>query len=76
MKFLQYNNMDTRQYFWRTTQQQEIDLVEDYQEKISAFEFKWGKSDKVRFSQTFTESYKGAETKIITPDNLGEFLLK
>lgn len=76
MKFLKYNNIDAKLYFWRTTQQQEIDLIEEHEAGLlKAFEFKWGKSDKTRFPQTFTEHYK-AETHVISPDNMEEFLLK
>ena len=76
MKFLHYNNLDAKQYFWRTTQQQEIDLIEEHEgDQLKAFEFKWSKNVKVRFPQTFTDNYPGSETFIISPDNLQEFLL-
>jgi predicted AAA+ superfamily ATPase len=75
VKFLRYNNIDAKQYFWRTTQQQEIDLIEDYEESLSAFEFKWGKTGKVRFPQTFTGNYPGSKTFVISPDNVEDFLL-
>ena len=75
MKFLRYNNMDVKQYFWRTTQQQEIDLIEDDGDKLSAFEFKWNKTGKVRFPQTFTDNYPNSTTQIISPDNIEDFLL-
>jgi predicted AAA+ superfamily ATPase len=77
MKFLNYNNIDAKQYFWRTTQQQEIDLIEEHEAgQLKAFEFKWGKNDKVRFPQTFTDNYLGAQTLVVSPDNLEEFILK
>jgi len=77
MKFLRYSNNDAKQYFWRTTQQQEIDLIEEHEGSIlKAFEFKWGKTEKTRFPQTFTENYPGSETAVISPDNLENFLLK
>lgn len=76
MKFLKYNDIDAKQYFWRTTQQQEIDLIEEYDETLSAYEFKWGKTEKVRFPQTFTDNYAGSKTFVISPDNVEEFLLK
>jgi predicted AAA+ superfamily ATPase len=75
MKFLRYSNIDAKMYFWRTTQQQEIDLIEEYQEEFSAYEFKWGKTGKVRFPQTFTENYRGAKTMAVSPDNIEDFLL-
>ena len=74
-KFLRYNNMDAKQHFWRTTQQQEIDLIEDDGENLSAYEFKWGKTEKVRFPQTFSDNYPGSKTFVISPDNLEDFLL-
>ncbi len=75
MKFLRYRNLDISQYFWRTTQQQEIDLIEDDGEQLTAFEFKWSTKSKVRFPQTFTDNYIGAKTFVITPDNVEDFLL-
>lgn len=75
MKYLRYNNKDSIQYFWRTTQQQEIDLIEEEQGKFSAYECKWGKSTKVRFPQTFTDNYPVITTQVITPENIEDFLL-
>ena len=60
----------------RAAQQQEIDLIEDNEGKLKAFEFKWGKSEKVRFPQTFTDNYKGVETFVVSQSNIEEFLLK
>ncbi len=75
MKFLRYQNIDVSHYFWRTTQQQEIDLIEESEDGLKAFEFKWGRNEKVRFPQTFTSNYSGAETFVITPENVDEFLM-
>lgn len=75
MKFLRYNNIDAGQYFWRTTKQQEIDLIEEYNGKLDAYEFKWNKNQKIRFPQTFTDNYPGSGSFGISPDNIEEFLL-
>ncbi len=75
MKYLRYNNKDTIQYFWRTTQQQEIDLIEEEQGKFTAYECKWGKNIKVRFPQTFTDNYPVTATYIVSPENIEDFLL-
>lgn len=75
IKFLRYNNIDASQYFWRTTKQQEIDLIEEHNGRLNAYEFKWSKNKKVRFPQTFTDNYPGSETFTISPDNVEEFLL-
>ena len=75
MKFLHYQGLSARQYFWRTTQQQEIDLIEDHGEQLEAYEFKWNNRRNVRFPQTFTANYAGAKTAVISPENLEDFLL-
>lgn len=71
-KSLQYAGHAAKHYFWRTTQQQEIDLIEEREDKLTAFEFKWNKNAKVKISRTFTENYQGSETQIVTPDNIEE----
>lgn len=75
LKFLQYQNMDAQHYFWRTTQQQEIDFIEEYDGKFHAFEFKWSKKAKSRFSSTFSNNYPNSQFKIISPENLEDFLM-
>ncbi len=75
LKYLHYNQISSNRYFWRTTQQQEIDYIEERNGKLFAFEFKWNKNAKPKFSKTFTENYKNSECKLITPDNFEEFVL-
>lgn len=75
MKLLRYNNSDAIQYFWRTTQQQEIDLIEENDGQFNAYKFKWNKDKKVRFPQTFTENYPNTKTHTVTPANIEDFLL-
>ncbi len=75
MKYLRYQNQDTTLYFWRTIQQQEVDLIEDDGENLSAYEFKWNSKAKVRFPQTFINNYPAAKTFVVTPANIEEFLL-
>jgi len=40
-KYLIYQNSNTKLYFWRTTQNQEIDLIEESSQSIAAIEIKW-----------------------------------
>jgi hypothetical protein len=75
MKLLRYQGKDARQYFWRTTQQQEIDLIEEMENEMTAYEIKWNPRERVRFSQTFIENYPVAKTATISPGNLEEFLM-
>jgi predicted AAA+ superfamily ATPase len=75
IKFLRYNNIDAKQYFWRTTQQQEIDLIEEYDEQWAAFEFKRNSKTKVRFPQTFTDNYLNSKMLVVSPATIEDFLL-
>tara|TARA_R110001599_G_scaffold83659_2_gene224769 strand:- start:21115 stop:22257 length:1143 start_codon:yes stop_codon:yes gene_type:complete len=61
-------------YFWRTTQQQEIDFIEETTQGLSAFEFKWNDKAKSKFSATFLNAYPNAKTMVITPQNRNDFL--
>lgn len=74
VKLLAYSRMNVNQYFWRTHAQQEIDYIEERNGQMSAYEFKWNPKAKARISQTFLKAYPGAESKIITPENMNEFL--
>ncbi len=74
MKLLHYNGIDAQRYFWRTTQQQEIDYVEDRGEKFFAYEFKWNDKKRVKFSKTFTQNYPVETTQCISPKNYEDFL--
>jgi uncharacterized protein len=73
MKYLKYNAADTKFYFWRTTQQQEIDLIEEAGNDLTAYEIKW-KNAKARLPLTFTTNYPAAKSAVITQENIEEFI--
>lgn len=75
-KFIANNDLDASCYFWRTTQQQEIDYIEEVNQEFRAFEFKWSPKSKARFSKTFLHSYPVISTNVINKDNYDEFLIK
>ncbi|TLV00327.1 ATP-binding protein [Dyadobacter luticola] len=75
-KLLNEKEMDAKIYFWRTTQQQEIDYIEQTGNQLRAIEFKWSAAAKKRFPSTFLEAYPHAKTEIITPENRDDFLTK
>lgn len=66
-------NRGVSMYFWRTHQQQEIDLIEDSGGKLSGFEFKWG-NKKSRIPQLFLKTYEGSSIFTVTPSNFFEFV--
>ncbi|MCD4680798.1 MAG: ATP-binding protein [Bacteroidales bacterium] len=74
LKFLNNSYKFVNRYFWRTTQQQEIDYIEDRDDKINAFEFKWRSNKKIKIPKTFSNAYPNAIIKTITPENYLEFL--
>jgi predicted AAA+ superfamily ATPase len=61
-------------YFWRTHSQKEIDLVEERDGALKAFEFKWKPSKKASIPKDFAETYPSSSFTVITPDNFWPFL--
>ena len=74
MKYLRYKEIYRSRYFWRTTQQQEIDYIEDDGKKLMAFEIKWNAKAKVKFPLTFLKAYPDNEVQFLNPDNYESFL--
>ncbi|MDP3314139.1 ATP-binding protein [Lutibacter sp.] len=72
-KINSYNNVGVKSFFWRTTQQQEIDYVETIADEINAYEFKWSSSKKVKLPKPFKENYKGS-FNLITKSNFRDFI--
>jgi predicted AAA+ superfamily ATPase len=73
-KYLSYHNSNTKIYFWRTTQNQEIDLIEESSQELLAVEIKWNPRRKKLFSKTFTGNYPDAKLSIITKDNYVNYI--
>ena len=68
---------ETREFFWRTTQQQEVDLVEESASGMKAFEFKWNpRKGKIAPPKTFRSAYPDADCRTITPQDILEFLFE
>ena len=64
-----------RHYFWRTTDQKEVDYLEESNDILNAWEFKWNKNSKGKIPLTFTNTYPKAQTAVITSENYDDFLL-
>jgi predicted AAA+ superfamily ATPase len=75
LKYRAYHPLYANVYFWRTYQQQEIDLIEEHGGKLSGFEFKWSGNKVVRPPSRWIETYKSADYQVINPDNYLEFIL-
>ena len=69
-----YANHYVNSYFWRTHQQQEIDMIEETGGKLYAWEFKWNEKAKVKIPASFIEAYPGSITGTVNRQNYMEFL--
>ena len=74
LKWLHNNERWVQRFFWRTTEQQEVDYVEEENGELHAFEFKWNKATKAKISKTFSNAYPNATTTIISPENYESFI--
>lgn len=75
VKHLNIQQNDANSFFWRTTQQQEIDYIETQEDQILACEIKWNVKAKYKIPVTFSTNYANVTAKIVTPDTYEEFLL-
>lgn len=73
IKYQNYNSVISNNYFWRTYDRQEIDLVEDRGGNLFAYEFKWS-SNKIKIPVSWKKTYPDAKFKQITNQNYSEFL--
>lgn len=75
IKFRNNNRENVSFYFWRTYAGHEIDLIEEQNGSLNAFEFKWGET-KFKIPSSFTNIYPDTEVKLINRKNYLEFLTK
>ena len=64
-----YSGLYAHDYFWRTWERQEIDLIEEHSSQLHAFEFKWSTGKKPSVPKAFINAYPGSEYQVITPEN-------
>lgn len=66
-----YRALPVNHYFWRTWQAQEIDLIEEREGRLFAYEFKW--TGKGRVPGKFREAYPEAAFEIVNRENYQPF---
>lgn len=69
-----YTHTFANMWFWRNTQQKEIDLIEEKDGKITAYEVKWNTAKKAAVPQNFAQAYPEASFHVVTPQNVIDFL--
>ena len=74
IKFQEYQNVLSNNFFWRTYDKQEIDWIEERGGKLFAYEFKFNK-EKAKFPIAFSEAYPESEFRVISANNYHEFVL-
>lgn len=74
LKYREYHQIYSDQYFWRTYDGSEVDLVEDRGGKLFGYEFKWKEKKWSKRPLKWLE-YKNSSYQVITKNNMGEFIL-
>jgi predicted AAA+ superfamily ATPase len=74
MKLLSNTMTSANIYFWRTTQQQEIDYIEERNGKLHAIECKWNAAHPARLTLTFSKAYPEHTFHTVTRKNYDEFI--
>lgn len=74
LKYLQYTRKFVNRYFWRNYRQQEVDYIEEMDNLLFAYEFKWGKKHTILPAE-FSKSYSVKEYKTINRDNYLDFIM-
>ena len=69
-----YSGNFAQLFFWRTHEQQEIDLIEEQDGILHTFEFKWNGKARNCQPKAFANSYPNSTYEVITPENYWSFL--
>ncbi len=73
LKKRSYAPIYANDYFWRTWDQKEIDLIEERDGKLFGYEFKWG-DKKIKAPKEWLEAYPESSFEIISRENYLEFI--
>lgn len=76
LKFNQNNRNFIQSHFWRSFQQQEVDLIEIENTEINTYELKWSSHKKGRLPATFSNAYTIKNSYTVNPSNYTDFLLR
>jgi predicted AAA+ superfamily ATPase len=75
-KLNQIEQMQVKSYFWRTRLQQEIDYIEEKDNFLNAYEFKFSGKKTPMISKSFSDVYPDHDYSVISPENYLDFLQK
>jgi len=74
LKARTYQSIYGNMYFWRTYNQQEIDLIEERDGKLHGYEMKWSTSKLPNAPAAWVDAYANSSYEIISPDNYQNFI--
>ena len=76
LKYNHYADRMVNAYFWRTSDKQEIDYIEEVNGELHLFEMKWNaKKQKTKLPNLFMETYHPKQANVITLENYLLFLI-
>ena len=76
MKYNHYSDRLVKSYFWRTTEKQEIDYIEESNGELHLFEMKWNeKKQSAKIPNQFIEQYHPQKIDVITTANYLTYLI-
>jgi len=74
LKYNLYTGRLAESYFWRTHDGQEIDLIEELDGRLDAFEMKWSPRRNARAPGAWRRAYPGNTFKAVHPQNYLDFI--
>jgi uncharacterized protein len=74
LKYLNNSDLWINCWYWRTIEQKEIDLIEEKDGELTAYEFKINPDSRYKPPRQFSEAYPGTKVKLIHSGNLESFL--
>jgi uncharacterized protein len=75
LKKLSYEDYYGERYFWRTYSGEEIDIIENIDNKLSGFECKYSDKKKKKIPMDWTKNYPQSNYKIINKENYLDFII-
>lgn len=75
LKKIVYRNQQCNRFFWRTSQQQEIDYIEEFDGVLNTYEFKFGANATARLPLTFAKAYPQHTYRLVDTGNFESFIL-
>jgi predicted AAA+ superfamily ATPase len=74
LKARSYGGISARDYFWRTWEKKDINLLEEYDGHLHAYEFEWSPKKTAKVPGLFKETYPDSSFVVVSPENFLEWV--